>query len=61
MTDEGMVGEPMDMVEVLNAFRNMATGAWAMCESLKEEGFNDEQAMKLVAAWMHGNAGGKLA
>ncbi len=61
MTDEGMLGQPMDMVEVLNAMRNIASGAWAMYQALKEEGFPEAEALKLVGAWMHGTGGGKLS
>lgn len=61
MTDEGQIGEPMDMVEVLNGMRNMASLAWGLFEALKAEGFTESQANEHVAAWFHGTAGGKLS
>lgn len=61
LTDEGQQGNPMDAVELLNAVRNLAAGAWAMYEALKEEGFQEGEAIKLTASWLHGTAGGKLS
>ena len=60
MTDEGQMGHPMDEVEVRATVKNIAKMAWAMFNDLKEEGFDNGQAMKLVGAWLHGTGGGRL-
>jgi len=60
MTDEGRRGDPMDAIEVSEAMKNYATSSWVLFVALKEEGFSEAQALKIVAAAAHGAFGGKL-
>ena len=60
MTDEGPAGDPMDVIEALNAMANAAMIVHGLYTSLISEGFTETQAMKLTAAFLHGQAGGKL-
>lgn len=61
MTDEGVMGAPLDAVEVANAMRNMAAATWVFYGELKEQGFEAGEAMRLTVAWLVGTAGGKAA
>ena len=59
--DEGMVGQPMDAVEILNSIRNLATTARAFYLQLVEEGFSEADALRLTATWIGGISGGRIA
>lgn len=48
----------LDQVEALNAMRNMAQLLSEFRNSLREEGFNDAEAMKLTASYVQGLAQG---
>lgn len=61
MTDEGVRGEPMDAVEMVNTMVNLASGARAFFNQLVEEGFEKNDALRLTAAWIAGLSGGKVA
>jgi hypothetical protein len=54
-----MTDDPMSEVEILNAMRNMAKMARTLYDELVEQGFSEDQAMKLVAKYVHGAGGGK--
>ena len=60
MTDEGIQGAPMPEAEVAHAMQGVAFAARTMWRELLTAGFTEAQTMKLVGAWMHGSAGGKL-
>jgi hypothetical protein len=51
----------LDHLEMLNGFRNMAEGTRAIYISMIENGFEEAEAMRLTAAYLHGLAGGKLS
>lgn len=51
--------EPMDEVEILATMRSIAKMARTLYDELTEQGFTDDQAMKLVGKYLHGAAGGK--
>lgn len=61
MTDEGVVGQPMDAVELLQAMRDGAVAWWTLFRALQDEGFTEQQALTLVAAQVHAASGGKLS
>jgi len=60
MTDEGNLGNPIDEAEALAAMANMAKMTKAFYEGLKEEGFSEQDSLRVTFAYIHGAAGGKL-
>lgn len=60
MTDEGQMGEPIDELEMLHALKGVGEASYTMFRSFIDHGFTEAQAMRLVSAWLHGSAGGKL-
>lgn len=56
MSDEGMHGDPMTEIEVINATRNLAKGVWTLYEALQSEGFSESDALRLCCEYVRGIA-----
>lgn len=52
---------PLDAVEMAHAFAGVAASMWTFFDSLRNEGFTDDQALRITVAYAHGSAGGKLS
>lgn len=59
MPDEHEGHEHMSELEMMNAMSNMAKMGKAQYDGWIEQGFEPIDAFKLLAAWVHGSAGGK--
>lgn len=61
MTDEGQLGNPIDAIELTEALKNVATSARTLRDSLVDEGFSEEDTTRMLLAWIHAIAGGKIS
>jgi hypothetical protein len=52
---------PLDAVEMAHTMAGLGKGIWSFYSGLIEEGFTDEQAMRIALQYVHGLAGGKLS